>query len=155
MSPRRILFVCTGNTCRSPMAEGLARLLAVERSLNLSFESAGVLRRDGYPATDNARAVLRARGGDIDGHRSRQLGPSILAEADLIIAMEEEHRLAVSGFQEAAGKEVLLLSEWAGETPLGPGIDDPVGASLARYQATAEEIESYLVRALDLLADES
>ncbi len=71
--------------------------------------------------------------------------------ADIIVAMEEEHRLAVGEFPLSALKQVHLLSEWAGEARLGPGIDDPIGGSRGDYEKTAVEIEAYIERALDRL----
>jgi protein-tyrosine-phosphatase len=149
MRPKRVLFVCTGNICRSPMAEGLARHLARARGLDLSFSSAGVAAPEGHPASDLARSVLAARGVDIGGHRARRLRPGILAAADLVVVMEEEHRLAVREMPEAALRSILLLSEWAGEPRLGPGVDDPIGGDRADYEEAATIIEIYIQRALD------
>jgi len=133
------------------MAEGLARLIARERSLDCRFSSAGVIARDGHPASTYGVDILREKGVDIAGHRARRLRGEIIAEADLVVAMEEEHRLAIRDFPEAALSPVLLLSEWAGEAPLGPGIDDPIGGDRQDYERTAEEIEAYIRRALERL----
>jgi len=131
------------------MAEGLARHLARARGLDLSFSSAGIAAPEGHPASEFARAALAARGVDIGAHRSRRLRPAILAETDLVVVMEEEHRLAVREMPEAALLPVLLLSEWAGEPPLGPGVDDPIGGDGDDYEAAATIIETYIQRALD------
>jgi len=151
MSAKQLLFVCTGNICRSPMAEGLARAMARARGLDWRIASAGVLARDGLPPTDHAVSVLAERGIAVGGIRSHRLRGAMIAEADLIIAMEEEHRLAIRDFPESRGKTVLLLSEWAGEPHLGPGVDDPIGGSRSDYEKTANEIESYIKRALERL----
>ncbi len=148
MDPLRVLFVCTGNICRSPMAEGLARHHALQCGLALSCASVGLIARDGMPATEHGVKILRAKGIDISGHRARRLGAAEIAWADVIVAMEEEHRLAVREFPEAKAKSVVLLSEWAGEPPMGPGVADPIGGSAADYAETADEIESYIERAL-------
>jgi protein-tyrosine-phosphatase len=133
------------------MAEGLARHLARERGLVASFSSAGVMARNGLPPSEHGVAVLAERGIDISSIRSRPLSGKLIDEADLIIALEEEHRLAVRDFPEAAGKTVKLLSEWAGEPELGPGVDDPIGGERSEYESTAEEIEAYIKRALERL----
>jgi protein-tyrosine-phosphatase len=133
------------------MAEGLARHLARERGLDLGFMSAGVIARNGMPATDHARAVLAEKGIDISAHQARRLDAEIIAKADIIIALEEEHRLAVREFPESSLKPLRLLSEWAGEPELGPGIEDPIGGAREEYRETADEIEAYLKRALDNL----
>jgi protein-tyrosine phosphatase len=118
------------------------------RGLEFFFSSAGVMARDGLPPTEHGASVMAERGIDIRGIRSRRLSGVMIAEADWIVAMEEEHRLAIMDFPEAAGKPVELLSEWAGEPHLGPGIEDPIGGSRGDYEKTAGEIESYIKRAL-------
>ncbi len=151
MPPLRVLFVCTGNICRSPMAEGLARHHAARRGLDLDCGSAGLIARRGHPASANGVLVLAERGVDISGHGARRLDAELVSWADVVVAMEEEHRLAVGDFPVSALKEVHLLSEWAGEARLGPGIDDPIGGSRGDYEKTASEIEAYIERALDKL----
>ncbi len=151
MAPLRVLFVCTGNICRSPMAEGLARHHAARRGLDLDCGSTGLIARNGHPASENGVLALRGRGIDISGHGARRLDANLVSWADVIVAMEEEHRLAVGDYPAAALKAVHLLSEWAGEPPLGPGIDDPIGGTLDEYEKTAAEIEVYIERALDRL----
>ncbi len=148
MDPLRVLFVCTGNICRSPMAEGLTRHHAERRGIGLSCASVGLIARNGMPASEHGISVLRAKGIDIGEHRAHRLDGAHVDWADLVVAMEEEHRLAVREFPEAKAKPVLLLSEWAGEPALGPGIADPIGGSAADYAKTADEIERYIERAL-------
>jgi len=111
--------------------------------------SAGVIARRGMPATDHARRVLAEKDIDISAHRARRLDGQIIAGADIIIALEEEHRLAIREHPESKLKPLRLLSEWAGEPELGPGVDDPIGGSRGEYRETAAEIESYIERALD------
>ncbi len=151
MPPLRVLFVCTGNICRSPMAEGLARHHAARRGLDLECGSAGLIARRGHAASENGILVMAERGVEIGQHAARRLSAELVDWADIIVAMEEEHRLAVGEFPLSALKQVHLLSEWAGEARLGPGIDDPIGGSRGDYEKTAVEIEAYIERALDRL----
>jgi protein-tyrosine-phosphatase len=137
MSRKRILFVCTGNICRSPMAEALARSLMDDRSLE--FGSAGLSAEEGSPASDHAHAVMAKRELDLESHRAVKVDNAILAEADLVLAMEAKHRDRLERFPSSKGK-VMLLSEWAGASPPGPGIDDPYGMGESEYEETAERL---------------
>src|SRR5205085_8557845 len=71
----KVLFVCAGNLCRSPFAEGLARRLASERGLDIEFESAGEIAYEGSPCTPDALAAARLHGVDLSAHRPRRLTP--------------------------------------------------------------------------------
>ena len=133
------------------MAEGLARSIAASMKFAIEFSSAGVMTRDGLPASEHGVAELRDRGVDISAHRSRTLRSRILEQADLVVAMEEEHRLAIREFPAAAMRPVLLLSEWAGDDAPGAGVEDPIGGSRQAYHVSAEIIESYIKRALEAL----
>lgn len=130
---KNILFVCSGNTCRSPMAEGLFRDLLVKRQIShIVCQSAGVSAFPGDPAAENAVAVLREWGIDISGHRSRPVSAPLLEEADLILCMTKTHG--------------DFLREWAGEkvNVLGNGIPDPYGGSLYAYRACRDLIRQAL-----------
>jgi protein-tyrosine-phosphatase len=146
----RILFVCTGNTCRSPMAEAIARHLAAERGVAITVSSAGTSAWDGAAASDGALLVGIERRLDLNAHRSRQLGPELVAEADLILAMGPHHIeriLALGG----AGK-AYLLTDYAERSSAGRAISDPFGGDLERYRATADELERLIAKVLDRVA---
>src|SRR3954469_25122937 len=84
----RLLFVCTGNTCRSPLAEGIARAEIARRGWrNVEVASAGLSARNGEAATREAVVVARREGIDLSGHASRRLTPEIARWADLILGM--------------------------------------------------------------------
>jgi protein-tyrosine phosphatase len=83
----KVLFVCAGNICRSPFAEGVARRLAEEQGLEIAFESAGTIAIDGAPASDDALTVAREHGVDLSSHRARRLSPQLTDEADLVFPL--------------------------------------------------------------------
>lgn len=120
------------------MAEVLARAMASERGLSLDFRSAGIRASGGQPASKEAREILAEEGLDLSGHRSRSLDES--GGVDLILVMEASQREALDGF----GSQVLLFSEWAGESTPGPDLEDPYGQERAAYEATFRRILEYL-----------
>lgn len=116
MSVQRILFVCTGNTCRSPMAEGLFHVLTKSRQGNWEARSAGVSTNGGSPVSQHAATVLSRKGG-VDKRRSDSLKADWVEWADLILTMTGSHKQAVlSRFPEAVDK-VFTLKEFVMDDP--------------------------------------
>jgi len=135
----RVLFVCTGNTCRSPMAEGWLRHRLPRSWRNrVEVESAGTRAMPGLPATENARLAAKAKGFDISGHRSQPLSQDIIASADIVVAMEEQHRKAV--LELWPGAEAMLMSE--------AGVPDPIGGDRQDYDRTLQAIEKGMPRVI-------
>jgi protein-tyrosine-phosphatase len=144
-----LLFVCSGNTCRSPLAEALARKIADRRGLeDLNVSSAGTNAQDNVPATDEALLVGMERGLDLTGHRSRKLTPGIVSEADLIFVMTPGHLEQVK--QMGGRGKVHVIDEYASGIA-NAGITDPYGGDLDAYRNTADIIEDELEKLFDRL----
>lgn len=151
--PFRLLFVCTGNTCRSPLAEALARRGIEKRGWrHVEVRSAGAATVDGLPASGGSSRVAREAGLDLEGHRSTRLDGSLVAGSDLILVMSRSHLEVV---RELGGGEraALLAGLAAGEEGIGGGaeIPDPFGQDDDAYRETLRVLDGMIGRVLDRL----
>lgn len=142
-----IVFVCTGNTCRSPMAEALFKKLLAERlgctaeelpGRGFLVQSAGLSATPGGPAAHEAVAIVQELGGDLTGHASQPVSPDLVAQADHLLAMTESHRRLLERHFPRQGCKPRLLC------PQGSDVADPVGCGPDIYRACAQQILGHL-----------
>jgi protein-tyrosine phosphatase len=168
-------MVCTGNICRSPMAEGLLRLRLLERGCtDVDVVSAGTWAYEGNPASVGALDVFRARGWDLEPHRARELTVELVREADLVVAMTSVHRREILELDPDAATKTVLIKELAeieadvvegdarvrlaallaGRRPdprRALDLDDPMGLPSFAYERSFAEIEAGIEVLLELL----
>lgn len=145
----RVLFICTGNTCRSPMAEVLFRELVQKgkRENEIMSISAGVAAWIDIPASWQALEVMKQQGIDLAKHRARSLTPELVHAADLVLTMTEYHKDAVLALVPEATEKVYTIREFAaGEAG---DVVDPYGASVEVYRECASELSKYLTKSWD------
>ena len=136
----RVLIVCTGNTCRSPLAAALIRqgLLLTGHS-GVEVESAGTGAGDGAPASEGAYLVALESGLDLSAHRARLLTKELVDQADLVLTMSRPHLGRVREL--GGGSRAHLLGEYAGLAGAQAEVGDPFGGAVEEYRATLRELE--------------
>jgi protein-tyrosine phosphatase len=140
---KTILFVCTANICRSPMAAAIMRRRVAELGFDGEIEvlSAGVYAEPGYPASRLAVSTLAQRDIPLDEHRSQPVVPALLRDADVVLVMEEAHRRSIFYLAPQYLGKVYLLSELAGRHD---DVADPYGRSSEAYERTAMLLEGLI-----------
>jgi protein-tyrosine-phosphatase len=172
----RILTVCTGNICRSPMAEGLLKHHGRRRGCEgLEVASAGTWADHGSPASSGAQNVMQGRGVDLSDHKSTPLQSHHLESADLVIVMTSVHVQEVLELDPTAGPKTFLIKEFSelevtpsGADPLAAilsarrpeprralDVDDPIGLPFMAYERCLRDLESGVLSLLDLLCGNS
>lgn len=142
-----ILFVCTGNTCRSPMAAVLMNKIALERGLDIRIDSAGIFASNGAAASSCAIEAMREYGIDLSEHRSKKITAELMEASDLILTMTTEQKMLFGG-----NSRVYTLLEYAGTEG---EISDPYGYDIETYKSVAEQIYKAEEKVADRLEKEN
>jgi len=138
-----ILFICTGNICRSPMAEGLFRHLVEQHKADLIVKSAGVSAQNGQPPSENAIRAMQDLEIDISAQRSQMLTAELASEADMIIGMTHGHVEMVNIMHPHAAEKTFLLREFDDSLPLHEReVADPLGGSVEIYRQCRDQIRN-------------
>lgn len=143
----KLLFVCTGNTCRSPMAAALMNKIAVDNDMDIVAESAGIFAKADEKASSNAIKAMNDYGIDISSHKATPLTEKLINDADIVLTMTEGHKSMILGF---APDKIHTICEYAG---YDGDINDPFGGNLNQYKNIADDIYDCLTEIAEKLYD--
>ena len=134
---KRLLAVCTGNTCRSPMAAAVLARILTEKGLTEAYtaDSAGVAAFDGQPASPNAVTAAQEEGLDLSAHLSHRITLEEIVEAERIFVMSEEHRALISKVVPGSSEKIAVMQ-----------LPDPYGGDLEEYRRCLGQIKAFFVR---------
>ena len=144
---KAILFVCTANQCRSPMAEAIMKdyFQRMVLPFNWIVQSAGTWAENGHPATPFGVAVMAERGLDTSSHQSQLITRELLTQFDLVLTMESGHKEAIQIEFPEFSEKIFMLSEMAGDCI---NIEDPIGGIYEDYVNTANEIDDWIMKGI-------
>lgn len=146
---KKVLFVCTGNTCRSPMAEALLK----HKSDKIEVQSAGLFAFEGMPASKQTLEALKEKGIQFT-HQSKQANEDLFEWADVILTMTAQHKESIKTQFPAYQEKVFTLKQFVGEEKNGIDIQDPFGGSLETYRRLMAEMEPLIDKLVAKLENE-
>lgn len=145
-----IIFVCTGNTCRSPMAEGFFKTLSADSGV-FDVCSRGTHAIDGLSASEYSVIAASELGSDISSHLSRQITQADVSWADFIFTMTSSHASVLKAAFPESSKKIFTIAEFA----LSADVSDPYGGDLATYRECAAQLRAAVQKIYDKLSDDN
>lgn len=148
---KKIMFICTGNICRSAMAEKMMAKKIKEQNKDIQVYSSGIYAEDGDISTENAVDIMKERGIDLTQHRATNIANSKIKEMDLILCATVSHKYNVIQMYPELKEKVFTIKEYVDGPSKDMDIKDPWGYDIVIYRNCAQELENYIDKIIEKL----